>query len=506
MAQASGDAITSSSEPSSYLPVTDGEIDIAVTMDGEKMKVQAPGRQPMQHVYLWEGSKDGAAKKRDRGAGFTNKPYKPEEDGPAVVEQGGRLPTGDELQPGTNAVRYLEVGLVIGDKPDMYKPTKATSTKTAQDQRVRRGEMQRARSAIRAFIPVTENIPTQSKYYVGVKPSGGRLNPRLIDGEVIFFYPEFWQGCAAGASKHDRRNFVNQKTKHLAGVNKTQAERATAAITVDDMARWTASNPLTVTQPENLANTLVIQYTLYQYTGDRSYLRNMLGEIEGAAPDLKNGPHTATDGVKTFLDFSEDLSEQGARLVAAEMKNAVPVMPDLRVDVLQAVHRIIKEGNHGARLPYRDLAFFLELCNHNIPSLILGEQEVAKEVERALQTVEIADHHRTGRTTSNHEPITKENYRLVLSCMKDTIDQIITFIKDSGQQVAQQHGGVLKHAGIKDLMNKFSNAVDVVHQQSLFEQLANVHAVQHTSANSKASEKLLDLSELIGKVLSVRDQ
>ncbi|KAL8714813.1 MAG: hypothetical protein Q9220_001326 [cf. Caloplaca sp. 1 TL-2023] len=233
----------------------------------------------------------------------------------------------------------------------------------------------------------------------------------------------------------------------------------------------------------------------------------MLGEIEGTAPDLKNGPHTATDGVKTFLDFSEELSEQGARLVAAEMKNAVPVMADLRIDVIQAVHRIINAGNHGARLLYRDLAFFLGLCNHNIPSLILGEQEVAKEVERALQTLEIADHHRSGQTTSNHEPITKENYRLVLSCMKDTIDQIIAFIKDSGQQVAQQHGGALKHAGIKNLMNRFGNAVDVVHQQSLFEQLANanVHAVQHTSANSEASEKLLLSSELIGKVLSSLD-
>ncbi|KAL8714821.1 MAG: hypothetical protein Q9220_001334 [cf. Caloplaca sp. 1 TL-2023] len=90
----------------------------------------------MQHIYLWEGSKDGAAKKRDRGAGFTNKPYKADEDGPAVVEQGGRLPTGDELQPGSNAVQYLEVGLVVGDKPDMYKPTKATSKKTAQNERI----------------------------------------------------------------------------------------------------------------------------------------------------------------------------------------------------------------------------------------------------------------------------------------------------------------------------------------------------------------------------------
>lgn len=131
---------------------------------------------------------------------------------------------------------------------------------------------------------------------------------------------------------------------------------------------------------------------------------------------------------------------------------------------------------------------------------------MANEVERALQTVEIADRHRTGWTPSNDEPINKDNYRLVLICIKDTLDQIVTFIQDSGKQVAQQHGGVLKHAGIKDLMTKFSNALDVNHQASLFEQLGNVHAVQHASANAEASEKLIKLSDLIGKVLEVRDQ
>lgn len=319
MAEASGDA-TTSTEPKSYLPVTDGDSDVAQTLDGEKMKVQAPGRQPMQFVFLWEGNKDGMSKKKDKGSGLTNKPYKPDEDGPSVLAQVGRLPTHEELQPGANAVRYLEVGLVIGDAPEKYKPTKMGSKKAMADERIRRGELQRHDSAIRAFIPATENIPTQSKYYVGVKPSAGRLNPRVIDQEVIFFYPEFWHGCTAGASKLERRNFINQRTKYFAAVNKTQAERATAAITVDDMAKWTASNPLAVTQPENLANTLVMQFTLFQNTGDRNFLRNMLTEIESAAPDLKNGPHTATEGVKTFLDFSEDLSEQGAQLVAAELK------------------------------------------------------------------------------------------------------------------------------------------------------------------------------------------
>jgi hypothetical protein len=306
-------------DPQTYLPVVDGDADVALTMDGEQMKVQAPGRLPMQRVYLWVGNLEGS-KKKERGSRFTNKQYKPDEDGPRVATQGGRLPTNEELQPDPNAVQYLEVGLVIGDNPSIYKPTAASSKKDLKAARQLRGEMPRAESALRAFIPVTENISLQSKYYVGTKLTAGRLNPRVIDGEVIFFYPEFWQGALEGASKTQRRTFINNKTKYAAAANKTQAERATASITVDDMEKWTTSNPLNVTPPENLANTLVLQHTSYQATGDRSSLRNMLTHITNANSDLRYGPHTASDGMKSFFDFEEDLSVANTQLVVRELK------------------------------------------------------------------------------------------------------------------------------------------------------------------------------------------
>jgi len=304
--------------PQTYVAVVDGDADIAVTMDGEQMKVQAPGRLPMQRVYLWQGNLD--PKEKDKGFRFTNKPYNPKEDGPKVVSQGGRLPTPEELQPGPNAVQYLEVGLVIGDNPAMYKPTARGSKKDIKTDRQRRGKMPRAESAIRAFIPITEKVPTQSKYYVGVRLTGGRLNPRCIDGEVIFFYPEFWQGAPTDISKVERRIFINSQTKHLATANKTQAERATASSTVDDMENRTRSNPLVATPPENLINTLALQYTAFLATDDRSNFRNMLSHIENATPDLRYGPHTAFDGVRAFFDFSEDLGPAEAQLVVQELK------------------------------------------------------------------------------------------------------------------------------------------------------------------------------------------
>jgi hypothetical protein len=61
----------------------------------------------------------------------------------------------------------------------------------------------------------------------------------------------------------------------------------------------------------------------------------------------------------------------------------------------------LKEGGHGGRLPYKELAFFLGICNNNIPSLDIGEEAVKQEVELALQTVRLHDIYDTGRTTSN---------------------------------------------------------------------------------------------------------
>lgn len=178
-------------------------------------------------------------------------------------------------------------------------------------------------------------------------------------------------------------------------------------------------------------------------------------------------------------------------------------MPDLTTDLVQAVHHILKEGNHGGRLPFNGLALFLSICNDNIPSLDIGQTVVEHEVERVLRTVHLCDTHTTGRATSNVEPLTHENYRLVLGCTKDTIDQLAKFLRDSSRQVVEQHGGVLEQAGMRELMNKVGGDADDVHLKNLFEQVAGLHAVQHTAANDEAVEQLEQLSEQLNKVLAV---
>lgn len=66
--------------------------------------------------------------------------------------------------------------------------------------------------------------------------------------------------------------------------------------------------------------------------------------------------------------------------------------------------------------------------------------------------------------------------------------------------MGEQRDGILKHAGIKDLMDKLGNAIDAATLQSHREQL--MHAGQHAPSNCQASEKSQRLTELTEKVLS----
>jgi hypothetical protein len=145
----------------------------------------------------------------------------------------------------------------------------------------------------------------------------------------------------------------------------------------------------------------------------------------------------------------------------------------------------------------------LEFCHDGVSKEF--DEEVAKrEVDHALQAVKIHNKYQHTQPTTQEEPIDKDNYRLVLECIHDLVQSICDYIRDPKNALAEQHGGILKHGGIKSLMNKLANAVDVAHQQSYWEQLSVLHSVQHASTNGKASEKLEELLGLIEGRLRAR--
>jgi hypothetical protein len=135
--------------------------------------------------------------------------------------------------------------------------------------------------------------------------------------------------------------------------------------------------------------------------------------------------------------------------------------------MLQRVHRILVENELGAKLPYDGLAFFLECCRERIGSIERNDEVAALEVNMALIVVKLYNKRRGVRTTSEEHAVSIDDFALALSSVKDVIDQIDKHIHDSAAALMVQHGGILKHSSIKDLMSKFGNAVDVATAQSL---------------------------------------
>jgi hypothetical protein len=303
--------------------VSDGNQDIAMNADLERMMVQAPGRRHFQRTFLWNGSRENG-KTNDRSSGLTNLSYKPDEHSPKLHPV-GRLPTRTELESGEEAIEYIEVGIVCGENPAQYKQT-GPSGPAKVKARLARGDMQRDPYALRAFTPITEKVKNSNKYYVGVMPTTGRLIPRTTTDEVIFFYPEFYNGVDETANKVERKLYVNKQVRRYAANSVETAERSTTAIvTVGDMEKWNTANPLVVSPPETLANTMVILSTLFAETRDRSYIRNIIAQMDRANPDLVFGPHASSQGVVNFYAFDGiSFTPEEASAVVRELKVRTP--------------------------------------------------------------------------------------------------------------------------------------------------------------------------------------
>jgi hypothetical protein len=46
------------------------------------------------------------------------------------------------------------------------------------------------------FIPETDHLALQARLYVVCMPLEGRLSPRVVAMENVFFYSDFWEGVS----------------------------------------------------------------------------------------------------------------------------------------------------------------------------------------------------------------------------------------------------------------------------------------------------------------------
>lgn len=159
--------------------------EIASRSNGERMGIEAMGRNHFQHVHLW-ALPDSELRKNSR----VNS-YDANFDLPNDLGSCPKIASGNELISNLETKEYLEVGLIIGTNPKEFMVTGKSRNKEAETERKERGIMPRHASALRVFIPVTEYKTSQAKLYVGCHLTNGRMFPRTATFAQVFFYPEF---------------------------------------------------------------------------------------------------------------------------------------------------------------------------------------------------------------------------------------------------------------------------------------------------------------------------
>ncbi|KAF2172027.1 hypothetical protein M409DRAFT_18256 [Zasmidium cellare ATCC 36951] len=463
------------------------DVDIAIRTDREQMKISAAGRRRFQKVHLWS----------DNGK-TTNVQFQPAHE---KDTRESAVPLPQELFGNEHTKEYLEVGIIIGDNPKQHLQTGTSRSSENDAARVQRGPLERAVTAMRVFTPVTDYIQTGIKYYVGCLRSQGRLTPRVVSFDCVFVYPEFYKDLNMNAPKKTLQPEVQREIAHHAAINKTQADRIMVNITISDLMKKVANDPLQVSKSELLVSMLVLEYSLFQLTKDPSYLKQMKDRIERAAPDLRFGPKTDDSGIRAFLE-GEDFDTENATACANELKHARPDLPELEPALVEKVFSLMRKHELFEDPPRAALPFFFDSCAEEL-NLAWADEVLIDHLRTIVKAANRHVKHSRPWTTSNDDIFTKDDALPVISATKDALKHIHQHIQRCMTQLAEQHGGLLQTPSVGKLVGKLGNAIDVASQKQVWEEMSAFHGAQYAAANSNVGKEIQELVDQLEKIETV---
>ncbi|CAJ2504584.1 Uu.00g119780.m01.CDS01 [Anthostomella pinea] len=370
---------------------------------------------------------------------------------------------------------------------------------------------------MRVFIPVTDFKASQARLYVGYKSTAGHLYPRIVKNVCVFFYPEFWQDV----DDHESLPFTTRRTqicnvcKYHAAINKGNSPRTGAPITEDQMQRIANRHPLAVPKADTLSTLLSMEFDLLDRTNNQDYLNGILDLLQKGDPDAVYGANPATGALYSFMNFDEPTTRETCVELAGQLKATSAKYPNLDPDLVQFIHGRLCTDDSGVadmetadkpklghRLAQHCVAFFLRLLHRNIPTWPEAAPDfIEREVYIALAAAEEyglqieAPCVMSGNADDKAKVI--NCLRLVRRCCQSLDD----YGKKCLQAVAEHHGGLLKHASIEDIMNKFGNCVDIASAQQLMKQLGALHAALFASQTKVVTDMAKKLDNYVVEVM-----
>ncbi|KAK8102805.1 hypothetical protein PG984_015951 [Apiospora sp. TS-2023a] len=509
--------------PEGFSPdeVQDGKHDIAMTTYGKRMRTEASRRVPLQPLYLWTLSKTA-------GAQATNMPFVKKDHGPPAHYAGPKVASVEETQaPDESATPYIEVGLFLGglDNPGKYGNAQG-GRKAKEGQDGRDMILDRDPLAMRVFTPISPNITSQVKYYVGWGYQDGRLFPAVIKKDHIFFYPEFWYGihdtqeAAPSLNAKAAKAKIAESVKWFTAVEKKPAVAETAELTPDALAKMLAKTPLVATAAEDVASKLVLFKYLYDRSGNVQYLKSMKEVLTDASPMLQFGPHTPDSGTDAFFVFKEKLTDKEAQDTIDELQKSSPaIRVEIDPEMLKKAHEVLRgpgEGEDeylGDALPPSALGFFVDMLHRHAE--VETPKQVADGVQFALAAAEVHAAHTpavapppfddwtASKQAKGPSPSHKADaeLHLVLCTVCSMLEAIAKRGDDAFRVIAKEHGAVLKHASLDSIMDKIGEAIDVETLKSLCNQLGALHAAMQGAVGKQQSDDLRALQRMLREVM-----
>lgn len=168
------------------------------------------------------------------------------------------------------------------------------------------------------------------------------------------------------------------------------------------------------------------------------------------------------------------------------------------------LHAALRRKNIGGKLPYGSLVAFLR-WGHDRAVVGWAPERIDSVVETILHDIEISEEIQKIVSTKTASKMTDGpvDFRPFVSGMRVVLIELKEYLKAQAKAMRDQHGGVMKHDSIDNIMVKVGNCIDKTSLKLLEEQVFAIHAEQMATSNAGGIDYVEKCIKLIDEALAV---
>jgi len=178
-------------------------------------------------------------------------------------------------------------------------------------------------------------------------------------------------------------------------------------------------------------------------------------------------------------------------------------MPSLDTALILELHAALRRTGLGGKLPYQSLVAFIRLGHDRAAAGWASERlnEVVRGIIHDIEIFNDINNIATNRTVSKLTDGPVDSTAFLLG-LKVALEEIVIYFNAQAKALREQHGGVIRHVSIEELMIKIGNCVDKTALKVLHEQVFAIHAEQLATANSNGVRYIEECISLIDQALA----